>query len=246
MASSLLRRFGPRALYVRPAGASLARRAMSSATTSKGSTEQETIVRLLYTMGGREEVEQYLQMFSSVESPKFAVIKIGGAVLDEEMDTLTTSLTFLHKVGLYPIVLHGAGPQLNKNLEKAGIEAVYHEGIRVTDPKTLEIARKVFYGENMKLVEALEKLGTRTRPITSTQPTCQLGCLNVHNFSAGTFVADFLDKPRYNLVGKITGVNTSAIESAIRTGALPILTSLAETVNQDHFPFFFLFKTTNK
>lgn len=193
----------------------LHRSSINTATISSNAmppSEKDTIVKLLYNIGSRDEVEQYLRLFSSVDSPKFAVIKIGGAVLDEEMDTLTSSLTFLHKVGLYPIVLHGAGPQLNKRLEKAGIEATYHEGIRVTDPRTLDIARKVFYNENMRLVEALEKLGTRARPITS-----------------GTFVADFLDRPRYNLVGKITKVNVEQIESAIRTGSLPILTSLAET-----------------
>jgi acetylglutamate kinase len=69
------------------------------------------------------------------------------------------------QVGLYPIVIHGAGPQLNNLLEKANIEPQYHDGIRVTDPKTLEIARGVFLEENLKLVEALEKLGTRARPI---------------------------------------------------------------------------------
>ncbi|KAJ1923388.1 hypothetical protein IWQ60_005912 [Tieghemiomyces parasiticus] len=175
-------------------------------------TEKENIVKLLYNIGSRKEVEQYLRHFSSVESQKFAVIKVGGAVLTDELDTLASSLTFLNNVGLYPIVVHGAGPQLNKLLEAAGVEPQYHEGIRITDRKTLEIARSLFQAENLKLVEALERLGTRARPIPG-----------------GVFVADYLDKERYGLVGKIVGVKKEMIQSSIQAGALPILTSLAET-----------------
>jgi len=174
--------------------------------------EKETIAKLLYNIGSRKEVEQYLRHFSSVESQKFAVIKVGGAVLTDELDTLASALTFLNRVGLYPIVLHGAGPQLNRLLEDAGVEPQYIEGIRITDAKTLEIARKVFQQENLKLVEALERHGTRARPIPS-----------------GVFVADYLDREKYGYVGNINSVNKSVIQSAIRAGTLPILTSLAET-----------------
>lgn len=80
------------------------------------------------------------------------------------------------------------------------------------DAKTLQIARRVFLDENLKLVAALEKLGTRARPIAS-----------------GVFTADYLDKEKYGLVGKITKVDKRPIEAAIRAGALPILTSLAES-----------------
>jgi len=61
-------------------------------------------------------------------------------------------------------------------------------------------------------VAALEKLGTRARPITS-----------------GVFTADYLDREKYGLVGKITRVDKRPLEASIRAGALPILTSLAES-----------------
>lgn len=103
---------------------------------------------------------------------------------------------------------------MNKILEQEGVEPDYIEGIRITDAKTLEVARKVFLEENLKLCEALENLGTRARPIPG-----------------GVFTADYLDKEKYKFVGKITSVNKEPIEAAIRAGALPILTSLAETKN---------------
>lgn len=70
-------------------------------------------MKLLYNIGSRIEVEQYLAHFSSVDQLKFAIIKVGGACLTDDLETLCSALTFLHRVGLFPIVVHGAGPQLN-------------------------------------------------------------------------------------------------------------------------------------
>ncbi|RPD52723.1 bifunctional acetylglutamate kinase/N-acetyl-gamma-glutamyl-phosphate reductase [Lentinus tigrinus ALCF2SS1-7] len=188
-------------------------RTLTSASSAQ--TDRDTITRLLYSIGTKREVERYLRIFSSSSDSshpaKFAVIKVGGAVLDQ-IDELALNLSFLYRVGLYPVVLHGAGPQLNSIIESAGVIPDYIDGIRVTDAKTLQIARRVFLDENLKLVAALEKLGTRARPITS-----------------GVFTADYLDKDKYGLVGKITKVDKRPIEAAIRAGALPILTSLAES-----------------
>lgn len=96
---------------------------------------QDTITRLLYSIGTKREVERYLRIFSSSADSsnpaKFAVIKIGGAVLDQ-IDELALSLSFLYRVGLYPVVLHGAGPQLNSIIEAEGVVPDYIDGIRVT------------------------------------------------------------------------------------------------------------------
>lgn len=49
-----------------------------------------------------------------------------------QLDELALSLSFLYRVGLYPVVLHGAGPQLNDIIEREGIVPDYIDGIRVT------------------------------------------------------------------------------------------------------------------
>lgn len=172
--------------------------------------DRETITRLLYSLASRREVERYLRIFASAD--KFAVIKVGGAILTHQLDELALSLSFLHRVGLYPVVVHGAGPQLNEILEREGITPDYEDGIRITDPATLRVARRVFLDENQRLVAKLEALGTRARPIP-----------------LGVFTASYLDRERYGLVGRIEHVDKEPIESAIRAGCLPILTSLALT-----------------
>lgn len=184
----------------------------SRAADPQLSSTRSTVVQLLSNIGSKREVQQYLSHFTSVSSQQFAVIKVGGAIITDHLQTLSSALAFLNHVGLYPIVVHGAGPQLNRMLEDAGVEPQFEGGIRVTDGKTLALARKLFLEENMKLTEELERMGVRARPI-----------------NAGVFSADYLDKEKYNLVGKINGVDRKPIESAIEAGCLPILTSMAET-----------------
>ena len=169
-------------------------------------------MQLLTDISSKREVQQYLSHFQAVSSQQFAVIKVGGAIISEHLNELSSALAFLNHIGLYPIIVHGAGPQLNKLLQDRGVEPQFEEGIRVTDGKTLETAREMFLSENLKLVEALEDLGVRARPITS-----------------GVFGAEYLDKAKWNLVGKINKVDKAPIEAAIRARCLPILTSMAET-----------------
>lgn len=167
---------------------------------------------MLNNIGSKREVEQYLKYFTSVSLQQFAVIKVGGAIITQQLPELALCLAFLYHVGLFPIVLHGTGPQINELLEFEGVEPEYIDGIRVTNPKTMEIVRKCFLEQNLRLVTALEEMGVHARPITT-----------------GVFGADYLDKDKYQLVGKIDSVNKLPVEAAIDSGYLPILTSLAET-----------------
>lgn len=210
------RRVSPRAARLTPAVAtSLSLRtsqAAYSSARSNDSTTRAAVIQVLNNVGSKREVKQYLSHFSSVSSQQFAVIKVGGAILTEHLDELCSSLAFLYHVGLFPIIVHGAGPQLNKLLEDAGVEPQFEEGIRITDGKTLGIARRLFLAENLKLVQRLEEMGVRARPITSS-----------------VFTADYLNKDKWKFVGKITEVNKEPIQTAIENGYLPILTSMAET-----------------
>lgn len=188
------------------------KRSISSVNGVGTSGTRSTVVQLLNNISTKREVEQYLKYFTSVSQQQFAIIKVGGAIISDNLQELASCLAFLYHVGLYPIVLHGTGPQVNGRLEAQGIEPDYIDGIRITDEHTMSVVRQCFLEQNLKLVNALEKLGVRARPITS-----------------GVFTANYLDKEKYQLVGDICGVNKDAIESSIKAGALPILTSLAET-----------------
>jgi acetylglutamate kinase len=173
---------------------------------------RKTIVRLLSSMGSAKEIQQYLKRFSQIDAKRFAVVKVGGAVLRDELADLTSSLTFLQQVGLTPIVLHGAGPQLDEELSAAGIEKQTVDGLRVTSPKALAIVRKVFQQQNLKLVEALQTMDTRATSVPS-----------------GVFTSNYLDREIYGLVGKVQSINLAPIEASLRAGSIPVIASLGET-----------------
>jgi len=174
---------------------------------------RQTIVRLLSSMGGAKEISQYLKRFSQLDAARFAVVKVGGAVLRDDLDSLTSSLAFLQDVGLTPIVIHGAGPQLDAELAAAGIEKQTIDGLRVTSPEALAIVRRVFHAQNLKLVEALQAGDARATSIVS-----------------GVFEADYLDRERYGLVGEVKRVDLAPIQASLQAGSIPVIASLGETI----------------
>ena len=173
---------------------------------------RNTIVRLLSAMGSAREIQQYLKRFSQLDAKRFAVVKVGGAVLRDDLTELASSLTFLQRVGLTPIVVHGAGPQLDDELMKAGIEKRTVNGLRVTSPQALGIVRRVFHQQNLALVDALHAMDARATSVVS-----------------GVFAADWLDRENCGLVGKVRRVELAPIEASLRMGSIPIIASLGET-----------------
>jgi acetylglutamate kinase len=171
-----------------------------------------TIVRLLSNIANAKEIQQYLKRFSQLDAARFAVVKVGGAVLRDQLDALVSSLSFLQQVGLTPIVVHGAGPQLDEDMQAAGIEKHTVDNLRHTDAAVLSVVRRVMRRENLRLVEALQAEGVRATSIQS-----------------GVFECALLDSERYGLVGKVTRVDVDGIHAAINVGSIPVIASLGET-----------------
>ncbi|MEJ7746591.1 MAG: acetylglutamate kinase, partial [Luteimonas sp.] len=171
-------------------------------------------VRLLSNMASAKEIQQYLKRFSRLDAARFAVVKVGGAVLRDELDALVSSLSFLQQVGLTPIVVHGAGPQLDDEMQAAGIEKRIIDNLRFTDAAVLAVVRRVMRQENIRLVEALQAERVRATSIQS-----------------GVFETTLLDHEKYGLVGKVSHVDTDGIHAAIKAGSIPVIASLGETAD---------------
>jgi acetylglutamate kinase len=173
---------------------------------------RQTIVRLLSSMDGAKEVRQYLQRFARLDAKRFAVVKVGGAVLRDDLDALASSLAFLQQVGLTPIVVHGAGPQLDQALNAASIAKRTVDGLRVTSPEALAIVRRVMQAQNLALVEALQRHDVRATSIV-----------------AGVFESAFLNRRKVGMVGRVARVELAPIEASIKAGSIPVIASLGET-----------------
>ena len=154
-----------------------------------------------------------------VIEPTFPVMEIPKrhaldyvAVLDEQLKPLASALGFLANLGLMPIILHGAGPQLDVALQDASIPTVKRNGLRVTTPEVMEVARPVIYRANRRLVSALEDEGVRATGIQH-----------------GVFVCDYLDRNELGLVGDIQRIDLEAVRDAVNRGALPVVACRGES-----------------
>jgi acetylglutamate kinase len=90
------------------------------------------------------------------------VIKYGGAAMREESlrEDFATDVVLLKYVGLNPVIVHGGGPEISQYMERLGLEVRFHEGLRVSDAETVEVARMVLLGKlNSDIVQRLNAHG---------------------------------------------------------------------------------------
>lgn len=90
------------------------------------------------------------------------VIKYGGAAMLEEdlREAFAADVVLLKYVGLNPVIVHGGGPEITRYMERLGLEVKFHEGLRVSDADTVEVAKMVLVGKlNSEIVQRLNRHG---------------------------------------------------------------------------------------
>ena len=90
------------------------------------------------------------------------VIKYGGAaMLDEGLrEDFAADVVLLKYVGLNPVIVHGGGPEITRYMDRLGLEVKFHEGLRVSDAETVEVAKMVLVGKlNSEIVQRLNRAG---------------------------------------------------------------------------------------
>jgi acetylglutamate kinase len=90
------------------------------------------------------------------------VIKYGGAAMRDESlrDAFATDVVLLKYVGLKPVIVHGGGPEITEHMERLDLEVRFHEGLRISDADTVEVAQMVLIGKvNADIVQRLNRHG---------------------------------------------------------------------------------------
>jgi acetylglutamate kinase len=142
------------------------------------------------------------------------VVKVSSDVMSDpnELESLASSLSYLWRLGLCPVVIHGTGLLLDNRLKSIGVEWEYHDDMRVTTELILREARRISQKANDSLVDALERHGVKCRPITG-----------------GVFGCQQAADEKLGYVGDIVDVNLQSIQASVRAGSMPILTCMGET-----------------
>ncbi|MDH5668061.1 MAG: acetylglutamate kinase [Nitrospira sp.] len=93
---------------------------------------------------------------------KTVLVKYGGhAMTDASLkEQFAQDVVLLKYVGINPVIVHGGGPQIDKMLDRLGIEAKFRHGVRVTDKATMEIVEMVLAGQiNMEITDLINRHG---------------------------------------------------------------------------------------
>jgi acetylglutamate kinase len=90
------------------------------------------------------EALPYIQVYDR----EVIVVKYGGNAMGdtETARKFAADVVLLKLVGMHPVVVHGGGPQISRMLERAGVKSQFIDGLRVTDPATMEVAEMVLSG----------------------------------------------------------------------------------------------------
>jgi acetylglutamate kinase len=93
---------------------------------------------------------------------KTVVIKYGGAAMEDETlrEEFARDVVLLKYVGLNPIVVHGGGPDITAYMRRLDMPVQFVDGLRVSDPATVEVAKMVLVGKvNKEIVLRLSRHG---------------------------------------------------------------------------------------
>ena len=95
-------------------------------------------------------------------SGKTVVIKYGGnAMINEELkQQVMEDIALLWLIGVKVVLVHGGGPEISHIMKRLGKEAVFIDGLRVTDKETVDIVQMVLAGKiNKTLVNLIQMKG---------------------------------------------------------------------------------------
>jgi acetylglutamate kinase len=92
------------------------------------------------------------------------VIKYGGAAMADERlkEDFARDVVLLKYVGMNPVVVHGGGPEITSYMRRLDLPVRFVEGLRVSDPETVEVAKMVLVGKVNKDIVLL--LGRHGQP----------------------------------------------------------------------------------
>lgn len=166
------------------------------------------------------EALPYIRKFSG----KTIVIKYGGAAMVEEhlKESFARDVVLLEYIGLNPVIIHGGGPQINKMLDKMGIQAKFINGMRVTDEATMDVVEMVLAGDlNKEIVSMINKHGGRAVGLSGKDA----GLIHAKKLPKEKIENENNETQKVDLgrVGSVKEVNPDLLETLDRARFIPVI-----------------------
>ena len=154
------------------------------------------------------------------------VLKYGGAAMTAHrlQDQFAEDMVLLRLIGMRPVVVHGGGPEISKQMKKLGLEPRFIAGHRVTDAETMEIAKMVLVGKvNKDIVGLISRHGGTAVGISGEDGHLLTVKPKAHRDEAGNEVD-------LGFVGEVTDVKTDVLE-LLATANIPVVASVGADEN---------------
>ena len=186
----------------------------------KDSKSAESLAKIL------SEALPYIQKFSG----KIVVIKYGGSAMKENKlrQNFARDVALMRQIGIFPVLVHGGGPQIERNLKKSNIKSVFIDGLRKTDANSIKTIVKTLREVNGDIAELIKTWGARTKTFNDVRESILI-CKKIKT------------KIDLGFVGDITKVDGNLIKKNIFSGKIPVIAPIGRdrfgmhyNINADH------------
>tara|TARA_Y100000746_G_scaffold126262_1_gene108070 strand:- start:25 stop:912 length:888 start_codon:yes stop_codon:yes gene_type:complete len=153
---------------------------------------------------------------------KIIVIKYGGYALTKPalLKSFAKNISLLNQLGIKVIVVHGGGPQIEKELKKRKINNEEYQGLRVTTKSVLGVVKRILSHDLNKLIsDEIKKNGGKTK--------------RLNGVSTKVLKAKIAMNGNIGFVGEPRGIDKNIIMKALKSNHIPIIAPLGIDANNN-------------
>lgn len=166
------------------------------------------------------EALPFIQKFSK----KICVVKYGGAAMVEKdlKNGFARDIALMKQVGINVVVVHGGGPQIDKELKKFNIQRNFVDGIRVTDKNTIEVVANTLNDlVNKEIVSLINSNGGNSIGLAKNNNNL----IRVKKLTS--------EKIDYGYVGEIIDIDSNYLYDLMNSNYIPVIAPLGFDENND-------------
>ena len=153
--------------------------------------------------------------FANFYQSKIIVIKYGGFALSNQkiVKSFARNISLFNQLGLKIVIVHGGGPQIEKEMLKQKIKDQEYQGLRVTTKRILSIVKRIVGRElNPMIVNNINQCGGSAKSINGITKKI-IGAKKMLNGKIG-------------FVGTPTSLDKNYILDLLRQGIVPVISPL--------------------
>lgn len=153
--------------------------------------------------------------FTDFYQDKIIVIKYGGFALSNQkiIKSFAKNISLFNQLGLKVVIVHGGGPQIEKEMQKQKIKDQEYQGLRVTNKKILSIVKKIIGRElNPMIVKNISQSGGKAK--------------SINGITKKIIQAKKILNGKIGFVGTPSNLNKTYILELLKKGIVPVISPL--------------------